>query len=155
MQTHAIRIPESVQVEHQEIHSTLVEATRAPGQVGVAAMELAEVLDPHFAREEQIALPPLGLLAPLAAGTRLPKAVVSEALSMTDSLRAEMPRMLEEHKAIHAAVEKLHLAAQAAHATKYERLAEQLSLHAQTEEQVLYPAALLVGDILRSRSQGN
>lgn len=155
MQTHAIRIPESVRAEHKEIHSTLVEATRAPGQVGTAARQLAEVLDPHFAREEQIALPPLGLLAPLAAGTQLPKAVVSEALSMTDSLRAEMPRMLEEHKAIHAAVEKLRLAAQAEHATKYERLAEQLSLHAQTEEQVLYPAALLVGDILRSRSQGD
>ncbi len=74
---------------------------------------------------------------------------------MTDSLRAEMPRMLEEHKAVHAAVEKFRLAAQAEHATKYERLAEQLSLHAQTEEQVLYPAALLVGDILGTRSQGN
>jgi hypothetical protein len=153
METDTIQIPKSVQAEHEEIHSTLAEATNAPGQVGIAAKELARVLHPHFVREEQIALPPLGLLAPLAAGDHLPEAVVSEALSMTDSLRTELPQMLEEHKVIRAAVEKLRLAARAEHATKYERLAEQLALHAQTEEQVLYPAAILVGDIIRSRSQ--
>jgi len=146
-----IQIPKAVQVEHEEIHSTLVEATKAPGRVGAAANELAAVLHPHFVREEQIALPPLGLLAPLAAGDKLPQTVLSEALTMTDSLRSELPRMLEEHKKIHAAVEKLRLAAQAEKATKYERLAEQLALHAQTEEEVFYPAAILVGDIIRAR----
>ncbi|MCE8002887.1 hemerythrin domain-containing protein [Billgrantia ethanolica] len=146
-----IPIPESVQAEHEEIHATLVEATQASGEVGMAAKELARVLHPHFVREEQIALPPLGLLASLAAGDQLPEAVLAAALSMTDSLRAELPRMLEEHTAIRAAVERLRLAARAEHATKYERLAEQLALHAQTEEQVLYPAAILVGDIIRPR----
>jgi hypothetical protein len=63
-----IAIPQSLQAEHHEIHEALAEATRAPGRVGAAAKELAAVLDPHFARENQIALPPLGLLAPLAAG---------------------------------------------------------------------------------------
>lgn len=148
-----IQIPKSIQTEHEEIHSTLIEATKAPGRVGIAAKELAEVLHPHFVREEQIALPPLGLLAPLAAGKPLPEGVVRDALSMTDSLRSELPRMLEEHKAIRAAVEKLQLAARAEHATKYERLAEQLALHAQTEEEVLYPASVLVGDLIRAKTQ--
>lgn len=151
MVTGTIQIPESVQAEHEEIHSTLIEATKAPGQVGIAAKGLAEVLHPHFVREEQIALPPLGLLARLAAGDHLPQTVVAEVLSMTDALQSELPQMLDEHKAIRAAVEKLRLAAQAEHATEYERLAEQLALHAQTEEQVLYPAAILVGDVIRSR----
>lgn len=146
-----IEIPKSLQIEHEAIHSALVEATQAPGSVGVAAKELAEVLHPHFVREEQIALPPLGLIAPLAAGDRLPEAVISEALAMTEALRSELPRMLEEHKKIRAAVEKLRLAARAEKSTKYEQLAEELALHAQTEEEVLYPAALLVGDLLRAR----
>jgi hypothetical protein len=30
-------------------------------------------------------------------------------------------------------------------------LGQQLALHAQTEEEVLYPAAVLVGDIVRAR----
>ncbi|MBS1190159.1 MAG: hypothetical protein H6R10_1951 [Rhodocyclaceae bacterium] len=148
-----IQIPKSVQAEHKEIHATLVEATKAPGRVGIAARKLAEVLDPHFVREEQIALPPLGLLASLAAGIPLPEKAASEALGMSDALRSELPRMLEEHKAIHAAVEQLHLAARAEHATKYEQLAEQLALHAQTEEEVLYPAAVLIGGIIRARQQ--
>lgn len=149
----AIEIPKSLQTEHEAIHSTLVEATQAPGSVGIAAKELAEVLHPHFVREEQIALPPLGLIAPLAAGDRLSEAVVSDVLAMTDALRSELPRMLEEHKKIRAAVEKLRLAARAEKATKYEQLAEDLALHAQTEEEVLYPAALVVGELLRARRQ--
>ena len=64
----AIRIPESLTQEHREIHAALLRATRLRGPVGAAARNLAKVLDPHFAREEQIALPPLGLLAPLARG---------------------------------------------------------------------------------------
>jgi hypothetical protein len=151
MESTAITIPKSIQVEHEAIHSILVEATQAPGRVGVAAKGLAEVLHPHFVREEQIALPPLGLLAPLAAGTPLPEPVLSEALTMTDALRSELPRMLEEHGRIRAAVEQLRLAARAEQAMKYEQLAAQLALHAQTEEEVLYPAAVLIGDLIRAR----
>lgn len=155
METKTIEIPKSIQTEHAAIHSALVEATGARGRVGVAAKELAGILHPHFVREEQIALPPLGLLAPLAARTELPVAVLSEALTMSDALRSELPRMLEEHEAIRAAVKKLHSAARAEEATRYEQLAEQLALHAQTEEEVLYPAAILVGDIIRARSHSN
>ena len=81
-------IPRSIRAEHEEIHSTLVEATRAEGAVGEAARALAAVLDPHFVREEQIALPPLGLLSSLAAGASLSEAVQSHALAMSDSLKA-------------------------------------------------------------------
>lgn len=151
MATSKIQIPKSVQAEHGAIHATLVEATRAAGSVGAAAKELAHVLHPHFVREEEIALPPLGLLAPLISGEPLPETVLSEALAMIDALKTELPHMLDEHKAIRAAVEKLRLAAQAEKSTKFEQLAQQLALHAQTEEEVLYPAAVLVGDIIRAR----
>lgn len=145
-------IPKSVEVEHAAIHSLLVEATKAPGRVGEAARALAEVLHPHFVREEEIALPPLGLLAPLAAGETLEQAELSAVLGMTDALKRELPQMLEEHKRIRAAVDALRAAAKAERAVKYEGLADQLSLHAQSEEEVLYPAAILVGDLIRARS---
>lgn len=70
---------------------------------------------------------------------------------MTDALTRELPQMLEEHKAIRAAVENPQVAARADNAAKYERLANDLALHAQTEEEVLYPAAILVGEIIRAR----
>lgn len=153
MATNRLQIPDSVRAEHEVIHSALEAATRAAGRVGAAAQELAELLHPHFVREEEIALPPLGLLAAVVAGEHLSEATVSEALSMTESLRRELPRMLEEHEGIRAAVEKFRSAARDEGATEYERLAEQLALHAQAEEQVLYPAAVLVGDVLRVRLQ--
>src|SRR5688572_26128004 len=95
-QSAVIAIPEAMRAEHEAIHQRLVRATAAPGRTGHAARALAEVLHPHFVREEQIALPPLGLLAPLARGELTPE--MTAVLSMTDSLRAELPRMLEEHK---------------------------------------------------------
>jgi iron-sulfur cluster repair protein YtfE (RIC family) len=146
-----VPIPESIEREHAAIHALLVEATQAPGRVGSAAKALASVLHPHFVREEEIALPPLGLLAPLAAGTPIGEAVLADALAMTEALRAELPRMLDEHQRIRTAVEALRLAAAAEQATKFEELAAQLALHAQSEEELLYPAAVLVGDMLRAR----
>lgn len=72
---------------------------------------------------------------------------------MTDSLRAELPAMLREHVAIRAAVTQLRSAARNAHDVKAGRLAEQLALHAQTEEQVFSPAAVLVGEVIRARAR--
>ncbi len=144
-----IRIPESIKVEHGEIHEALVRATKAPGEVGKAARDLAAVLHPHFVREEQIALPPLGLLASLSRGEVTPE--MRAVLPLTDSLRAELPKMLEEHEAIHAATVHLGEVAKAAGDSAAARVAEQLIVHAQNEEEVMYPAALLVGDIVRAR----
>jgi hypothetical protein len=146
-----IEIPESIRREHEAIHSALVAATRVPGRVGTAAKTLADVLHPHFVREEQIALPPLALLAPLAARSALPEATTSRAAEMTSALRAELPRMLEEHVRIRAAVAELRAAAEAAGAEAQIELADELALHARTEEEVLYPAALVVGELLRPR----
>ena len=144
-----ITIPQSLQTEHKAIHDALTEATRVPGPVGAAAKELAAVLHPHFARENEIALPPLGLLGALAAGEK--PAGMDEALAMSDALRKELPRMLEEHTKIRAATEKLRVVAQKEKASAYEQFAEELILHARTEEEVLYPAAILVGDVIRAR----
>lgn len=147
--TSQIDIPESIRVEHAHIHAELVEATKVSGAVGAAARELAAVLHPHFVREEQIALPPLSLLAPLARGETT--AAMRRVLPMTDSLRAELPRMLAEHVTIHAATKRLGEVARAAGNARVATLAETLAMHAQGEEELFYPAAVLVGDLVRAR----
>lgn len=149
----AIAIPEGMKAEHDAIHQQLVRVTQAAGRTGEAGRALAEVLHPHFVREEQIALPPLGLLAPLARG-ELTEAM-SAVLPMTDSLRAELPRMLEEHKAIHAATARLAEAARRESNAEGAALAAALAAHAGAEEQLFYPAALLVGEVVRARMQAD
>jgi hypothetical protein len=146
-----LTIPQSLQTEHRAIHNALEEATQVAGPVGAAARELAAVLSPHFTRENEIALPPLGLVAPLAAGET--PAGMEEALAMTDALRKELPRMLQEHTQIRTATEKLRTVARQEKAAAYEQFAEDLASHARSEEEVLYPAAILVGDIIRARMQ--
>ena len=147
--TTQIAIPESMRLEHAEIHDELVRATRLPGRIGDAAHELAAILHPHFVREEEIALPPLGLLAPLARGELT--AEMPDVLVMTDALRAELPHMLEEHEAIRAATVRLGEVARAEHDERVAELASKLALHARSEEELFYPAAVLVGDLVRTR----
>lgn len=148
-----LQIPSSIKTEHQAIHASLVEATNVPGAVGAAARELADVLHPHFVREEIMALPQLGVLSALATGAVIPEPVLAEVLKLSDSMREELPRMLQEHKAIRAAVQKLAQVAKAEKAAKHEQFAHALALHAETEEQVLYPAAVLVAEVIRARAR--
>ncbi len=143
-------IPAAIRAEHAEIHEKLVAATKAHGQVGEAARKLVAILEPHFQREEQIALPPLALLEPLSREKFHPR--MRDVLVMTDALRRELPQMLQEHKAIHAATARMGAAAKAEGNAAVQRLAETLELHAASEEQVFYPAAILVGDLVRGHS---
>ena len=150
-QLHGLAIPGSLRAEHAVIHEALEEAARAPGPVGEAARDLARVLHPHFAREEQVALPPLALLRPLADGNAEPW--MRGVLPMTDSLRDELPRMLREHVAIGAAARHLEQVAREADDGEVEELARKLQLHARSEEELFYPAAVLVGDLVRARTR--
>jgi hypothetical protein len=136
-------IPAPLVAEHEALHQRLAHATREPGDVGAAARTVARLLHPHFVKEEAFALPPLALLPELAAGQPTPG--IEDVLPMTSRLAAELPGMLAEHRAIVAALETLRQAARAAARPQYEAFADALVLHARTEEDVLYPASLLVG----------
>jgi len=142
-------IPRPLKVEHDELHGELVEATKAGGRTGDAAKVVAKLLHPHFVKEEEYALPPLGLLVPLSEGKFEPG--MADVLKMTDRLKPELGMMLAEHKEIVGALAKLVDAAKAENKPAIAQFAEKLMLHAQTEEQVLYPAAILVGEVVRSK----
>jgi hypothetical protein len=146
-----LRAPQSVRDEHQQLHAALESATKAPGAVGETARELAALLHPHFVREEQIAAPPLGLLAPLAAG-QFDEGMLA-AIEQADALRRELPQMLREHESIRALARRLEEVARQVGNTEVERFAEHFMAHAQSEQEVLYPAAILVGEVLRARSK--
>jgi hemerythrin superfamily protein len=140
-------IPSPLKLEHEELHAELVRATQAGGRVGEAAKGVAKVLHDHFVKEEEFALPPLGLLSSLARGEVDEE--MRSAVGMTDRLKAELPKMLEEHKAVVAALKNLIAAAEEEKKLEHARFAEKLMLHAQTEEEVLYPAAILIGELLK------
>ena len=59
--------------------------------------------------------------------------------------------MLQEHKDIVVALKNLIAAATQENKPEHAHFAEKLILHAQNEEEVLYPAAILVGEYLKLR----
>lgn len=145
----SFKIPEPLKLEHDELHAELARATKVSGKIGEAAREVAKIMHPHFLSEEEFALPPLGMLSDLAAGKVAPEMMA--VLKMTDRLKAELPKMLEEHKAIVAALNRLSAVAREEHQEEYAHFAQKLILHARTEEEVMYPAAILIGDYIKRR----
>jgi hypothetical protein len=144
-----IEIPEPLKAEHEELHAELVALTTAPGKVGETARNVATLLHPHFVKEEEYGLPPLGLLASIAQGGVTPE--MESVIPMTERLKRELPQMLAEHREVVGALDQLAAAGRAESRADAERFAEKLRLHAATEEQVLYPAAILVGQHVRAR----
>jgi hemerythrin-like domain-containing protein len=140
-------IPRPLKIEHEELHEMLRKATKEPGDLGDSAKAVAELMHPHFIKEEEYALPPLGLLRDLAQGKITPD--MKEVLALTDKLEAELSQMLEEHKSIVAALEKLSAAAKRENRMEYTKFAEALMRHAQTEEEVSYPTSILIGEYVR------
>jgi hypothetical protein len=138
-----MQVPQSLAGEHHEIHETLTRATREPGELGKTAVALEQVLGPHFKREEEIAAPPLGLLPALAKGPAT--AEMRAVLPMTQALERELPKMLEEHGAVRDALVRFRAEAVKAQKPDYVRFCDTLAAHALQEEEILYPAAIVIG----------
>ncbi len=142
-----LKTPQSLKVEHEELHAQLAKAMISGGATGEAAKTVARVLHPHFLKEEEYALPPLGLLPIIAEVKNLPE--MEAAIEMTDRLKADLSHMLVEHKQIVIALKALTEAAKLEGKEEVSHFSEKLILHAQTEEEVLYPASTLIGEYLK------
>ena len=145
-----LEIPQAMKTEHDELHAELSRLTRAGGRTGEAAKAVAKVLHAHFVKENEYALPPLSLLIPLSQGRF--ECRMTDVLPLTDKLEADMPTMLSEHRDITAALIKLKNAATSEDKLAGVQFAEHLAAHAQAEEQVTYPTALLIGVYVKSRA---
>ncbi len=62
-----LNIPPSLEEEHKEIMESLHSFSSFGGKTGTAVKELLEVLEPHFEKEEEVAMPVLGSLSMLVS----------------------------------------------------------------------------------------
>jgi hypothetical protein len=142
-------IPSPVRTEHQELHRTLEAITNLLGKTGEAAKTVARLLHPHFVKEEEFALPNLGLL-PLLATDKV-SSDMRAAVTFSDILKKNLPEMLKEHQQIAGALQILNQAATEENHPEVVNFTEKLMLHARTEEDILYPAAILIGEYLKMK----
>ncbi len=136
-----------MELEHEELHEALRKATKMPGKVGAAARQVAQVLRPHFERENELALPVIGIVRELAE--EKPSADFSKALELFEKFKPEYEKMLQEHIEIVKTLDELEKAAKKAKKMTVIDFARKLKLHARTEEDLTYPAVLMAGKLLK------
>ena len=101
-----------MELEHEELHDALRKATKLPGKVGMAAKQVAQVLHPHFVRENELALPVIGIARELAEEKT--SADFPKALELFEKFKPEYEKMLQEHIEIIKALDELEKAAKKA-----------------------------------------
>ena len=140
--------PPSLLHEHQKLHDDISRAAHLPGALGEAAERVARILQTHVRKEEAYALPPLGMLndslkpAPDAGQSR-------EIVLLADELQTHMNDMLAEHRMLVAALQEFVTAARQAGRVDLADVAVRLLAHIRLEEEVIYPAAVMLGQYLR------
>ncbi len=142
-------MPDSLSAEHEELRADLQRAIRIGGRVGDAALALETLLHPHLRREDDNVFLGLGLLQSVAQGKITPG--MHELVVMAACLKAELPQMLAEHDQIRTALERLGQEATKDGRPQVAYFAAKLLRHARLEEEVLYPAAIVLGEYLKSR----
>jgi hypothetical protein len=141
----------SLEAEHEAIHKELSALLNVGGATGSAAQAVAKALHEHFEAEERYAMPQLGSLADVANRSEVKHA--EHLIHLSNQLRKHLPDMLKEHEVIRARVRELREAGIAEQRQDAVDFADKLALHAQNEEEILYPAAILIGEVLVRRKQ--
>jgi chromosome segregation ATPase len=131
-----------LELEHEELYEALRKATKLLGKVG-----RAQVLHPHFERENELALQVIGIARELAEEKT--SADYPKALELFEKFEPEYEKMLQEHVKIVKALDELEKAVKKAKKKAVINFAHKLRLHAKTEEDLTYPAVPMAGKLLK------
>ena len=143
-------MPLSIKNEHDSLLKRLEVITLFQDSTGIVAIKLLELMKHHFREEENLVFPPLGLL-PTMAGGKIPGE--SEAvIQLTEKLKPQMTHMSLEHQMIQAHLEELRQAAKKYNHPEIISFIHDVHSHAAIEEEVYFPAAILVGEYLKLRA---
>ena len=143
-----LKVPEALRLRHEAFIAEFTRATKEKGKVGDAARKIEKLAEAHFAKAKE-AFPPLALLPLLSEGKVSPE--MRQAVPMAERLKAHLPQIRREHRELIAGLKKMAEAAGEEGKTEYVRFAERLIWHIQEEEEVLYPAVLLVGEFVKEK----
>ena len=144
-----LKTPTPLQSEHQALYAEISKGAKLACRTGKATRLVARLIEPHFAKEEAFALPPLGLLPALAQGTI--ETQMAAAITMAARLHEQLPDLLAEQRVIIAALEELMAAAENEGHAQLVGFAGKLMLHEENERQLSYPTAILIGKYLQLR----
>ena len=126
---------------------SLLNAADRDDKTGKAVGELLKVLEPHFEKEEKIAMPLLGVLPEIVSGNKLHD--LRQIADSQEPLLRDYEGMFQEHKSLIPLIDRAKDEATKENHEETVEILEALVHHARVEEDVLYPAALLAGTLAK------
>lgn len=147
-----LKVPKSVIHGHANLVLEMNEVISIDGRIGEKARQLRDTMVPHFKKEEEYALPPLGLL--LAFTEQNWEINSEEAIKMAESLESRLSEMKDDHKAIIEVVNQLKAIGEEEGNFIVKMFVKDITLHMELEDEVLYPATILIGNYLKKIGKG-
>jgi hypothetical protein len=142
-------IPQSQFVEHQDNLEHLQRLSGRPGALGMLAVKAHALFKQLDAREAEYVMPPLSLLPALADGKVTPD--MRWALDMADRVKADREVIFQEQSQLIGVLNELQMAGQRAHDAEAIDFAKSAATDTLTDEEILEPTVLVIGDLLRAR----
>ena len=140
-------VPSSILEEHAYLLGKIYPLTILQDSAGLAAVQLYELMQYHFKEEEEYILPPLGVLPALASG-KVPEKRL-EIMQLIQKFSSRLAVMSAEHQQIKAHMDELKRVAGHQMLPEILETEKRLHAHARLEEEILFPAVLLIGDYLK------
>ncbi len=143
-------VPSSLKNTHQELLQQLHQFTLIKDGSAPFALKLEELMLHHFTEEEDFILPPLGLLPSLANG-KDPEDY-KEIMALSEKAKLQMDHMSAEHQLIIAYIGELKEASTEENRPAIIQFEKEVAKHAVSEEEVYFPASIMVGEYLKLKS---
>lgn len=147
------KTPDSIKNGHDNLCLELKEIIALGGNIGEKAQLLNNVMIAHFQKEEKYAFPPLGLLLALSEGHW--ELDADEAIKISENLKSKLLDLKSEHENISEALHNLRTVANEENNPKVKQFIKDLMIHIDIEDQVLYPATILIGNYLKHMKNYN
>lgn len=146
-----LKVPNALIHGHQNLIEEMERVIAIGGRIAEKAKILKNVMIVHFKKEEDYALPPLGLLLSLTEGSWQVNA--EEAIKMADNLQSRLEEMTQDHLKIVNILNELKLIVEEEKNIVAKYFIKDLMLHIELEDEVLYPTTILVGNYLKKISE--
>jgi hemerythrin superfamily protein len=143
------KIPDALNLGHDEVRAELVRATLIPGRIGEAAGRVACLCLPHFEQEEEVVFPVFGVLRELASGTV--RAEMAEILPLVSDFHSWRNSLGNQHESIAPALHELMLAAYNEDNREIVEFTYSLRMHERLEEEVIFPTVFLIGNYVQQK----
>ena len=144
-------VPGSVKEEYENLYNSLKNAAIVPGHVGEAAKDAFRLVQPHYEKDHEFALPPLRYLTTIADEKLTGE--IEKIHNMSGRLKRQLPQMRVELDGITRALEKLASVALKEDKREYHTLSRNFIRFIESEDQILYPATVLIGDLIAAKAE--